>query len=57
MYVEYNDGQKELYDMQADPDQLENVVNRPDLATVREDLAARLSQLKGCAGTGCQVLQ
>jgi arylsulfatase A-like enzyme len=57
VYVEYNDGQKELYDMQADPDQLENLVNRSDLATVREDLAARLSQLKGCQGTGCQVLQ
>jgi hypothetical protein len=57
VYVEYNDGQKELYDMQADPDQLENVASRSDLASIREDLAARLSQLKGCQGTGCQVLQ
>jgi arylsulfatase A-like enzyme len=57
VYVEYKDGQKELYDMIADPDQLQNVVGKSAYAGVRSELAAKLAQLKRCAGTSCQVLQ
>ena len=47
----------ELYDMAADPFQLENLYEEsfenPGLGAVREDLEDRLDDLIGCAGNGC----
>lgn len=44
----------ELYDLEADPDQLENVADDPDYADVRADLASRLDRLRGCSGDDCR---
>jgi arylsulfatase A-like enzyme len=46
MYAEYNNGDRELYDMAADPWQLENVYGRPEYAAIQIELAARLALLK-----------
>lgn len=55
-YVEYEDGFRELYDMDADPAQLKNL-----LAPGREPspeaavLEARLAALEACAGGSCRT--
>jgi arylsulfatase A-like enzyme len=45
-YTEYVTGEAELYDLALDPFELENVVDTPDLESVRLDLAAQLHELK-----------
>lgn len=52
-YVEYQTGDKELYDLEADPYELDNVYENADSSLV-EDLETRLSALGSCAGKGCQ---
>jgi hypothetical protein len=44
-YVRYANGDQELYDLAADPDELENRANNPVYAAERTALAARLRQL------------
>jgi len=57
VYVERDTGEKELYDMSADPFQLgsqhANPANRDLMATLHDQLAV----LKGCSGTGCRVAE
>jgi arylsulfatase A-like enzyme len=55
-YVEYGTGERELYDLARDPDQLDNVVETADPALVAA-LAARLAELRTCAGAGCRRLE
>ncbi len=52
-YVEYGNGEEELYDLKADPYELENIHETADPALV-EDLKARLEVLKDCSGDGCR---
>jgi N-acetylglucosamine-6-sulfatase len=52
-YVEYNDGEKELYDLEADPYELDNVYESTDSSLV-EDLETRLDELESCSGEGCR---
>ena len=47
-YVEYGTGERELYDLQADPFQLANQAGTADPALL-EAFAARLAELKNCA--------
>ncbi len=47
-YVEYADGEQELYDLRADPYELESFHENVDASLV-EDLAARLEALRDCA--------
>ena len=54
VYVRYDDGFEELYDMTKDPAQLQNVANNPAYAQVKADYAARLSNLEKCFGEACQ---
>jgi N-acetylglucosamine-6-sulfatase len=54
LYVEYATGDRELYDLHADPLQLRSRHDAPSLAGVRADLAARLAELRGCAGESCR---
>lgn len=55
LYVEYADGSRELYDLEADPYQLTNVYGQhPDL---ERELAARLEELRSCAGDGCRTAE
>lgn len=55
-YVEYGTGEHELYDLQADPDQLDNIVGRAPPALV-EAMASRLAELKNCAAEACRMLE
>ena len=49
VYVEYADGEKEYYDLRADPYQLEN---RPQDAP--QTMESELAGLRDCAGDGCR---
>ena len=55
-YVEYNDGESELYDLSSDPYELQSipVVASPTLA---QDLKARLEALKSCSGESCKAAE
>ena len=53
LYVEYQTGDRELYDLQNDPFELRSLHAAPALATVRQDLARRLARLRACAGRSC----
>jgi N-acetylglucosamine-6-sulfatase len=57
MYVEYNNGDRELYDLQSDPYELQSLHNSPAYASVGTTLSNRLRKLKKCAGAGCRVFQ
>jgi N-acetylglucosamine-6-sulfatase len=43
----------ELYDLQADPFQLENAIDVPGNAPILAQLKARLAQIRSCAGASC----
>ena len=53
LYVEYEGGERELYDLALDPFELKNIyrVARPSLL---QQLSLRLSQLKSCVGEDCR---
>ncbi len=52
-YVEYDNGDIELYDLTADPYEMESLHESADPALV-EDLKAKLEALKSCSGEGCR---
>jgi hypothetical protein len=52
-YVEYDNGEVELYDLEADPYELDNVYESVD-PSLLEDLKAKLDALKNCSEEGCQ---
>jgi arylsulfatase A-like enzyme len=54
MYAEHRGGERELYDLAADPFQLRSRHDDPAFRRVREELAARLSSLRDCAGNACR---
>ena len=54
-YVEWDDGEKELYDMYTDRHQLRSVHLEPDKADLIARLSARLDTLKGCMGDSCRT--
>jgi N-acetylglucosamine-6-sulfatase len=47
-------GEYELYDLERDPYQLDNLDGVPQYAAVQRDLHRRLRLLRNCAGRGCQ---
>jgi N-acetylglucosamine-6-sulfatase len=53
-YVEHSNGERELYDLNADPYELTSVHADPGYAQVRQALAARLAALRTCAGNACR---
>jgi N-acetylglucosamine-6-sulfatase len=59
IYIEYTSGQNngfhELYDLNADPFELQNVYASPAYAGVRAALAARLAQIRNCSGDTCRI--
>ena len=55
MYAEHSTGEKELYDLQNDPFELQSRHNAPAYASVKAQLAARLHQLQNCAGPSCRT--
>jgi arylsulfatase A-like enzyme len=54
LWVEYHNGVRELYDLEADPLQLQSRHRASSLEAVRADLARRLAGLRKCAGAGCR---
>jgi arylsulfatase A-like enzyme len=52
-YVEYDTGERELYDLTSDPDELNNLANSTDLAPFSTVLAA----LAACATATCQAAE
>jgi N-acetylglucosamine-6-sulfatase len=53
MYAEHATGEKELYDLQTDPFELQSRHNASAYASVMSKLASRLEQLRNCAGASC----
>jgi N-acetylglucosamine-6-sulfatase len=54
VYVENTIGERELYDLAADPYQLTNQAANPAYAPVASALASRLATLRSCAGSSCR---
>jgi N-acetylglucosamine-6-sulfatase len=54
LYVEYLNGERELYDVRRDPRQLENLVRKPRYRPVKQRLARHLEALRDCSGSGCR---
>jgi hypothetical protein len=52
-YVEYENGEIELYDLEADPYEMESIHESADPALL-EDLKARLEALRDCSEEGCR---
>jgi N-acetylglucosamine-6-sulfatase len=55
-YNQWNDGGEELYNLETDPYELTNLLFGPGKSSytaIRNQLAARLAQLKTCAGASC----
>ena len=57
MYAEYKTGERELYDLQSDPYELQSLHDDPAYASVKAELASRLHELQDCAGASCRVYQ
>jgi len=56
IYVEWNNGEREFYDLRRDPDQLENAY--ASLApAVAEQLAVAVKQFSDCAAESCRQLE
>ncbi len=52
-YVEYGNGEEELYDLRNDPYELQSLHESADPALI-EDLKARLEALESCSGEDCR---
>jgi arylsulfatase A-like enzyme len=55
-FVQYDDGEQELYDEQVDPYELQNEVNNPFFAPIKSILSEELSHLRDCHQQGCARL-
>ena len=55
-YVEYGNGERELYDLIRDPYQTQNRVDQAEPAFVA-GLSQRLAELANCAGSGCREFE
>ncbi|HEX2097956.1 MAG TPA: sulfatase [Rubrobacteraceae bacterium] len=52
-YVEHGNGEKELYDLEADPYEMDNAYENAGYSLI-ENLKARLDALRNCAKEGCR---
>jgi N-acetylglucosamine-6-sulfatase len=52
-YIEWPDGEKELYDINKDPYELNNIVRDPNFFPIRAYLHAELVRLENCVGRTC----
>jgi N-acetylglucosamine-6-sulfatase len=55
IYAQHASGETELYDLQRDPFELQNLANDPAYADVASKLAQRLEDLKSCRGKACRT--
>ena len=56
LYVEHATGERELYDLQRDPHQLNSRVGWPAYRSVQQQLASVLKRMRDCAGPDCRVM-
>lgn len=56
LYVEYANGDRELYDTRTDPDEIDNLTGRVP-ATLERALATRLHQLEHCRASSCRRIE
>ncbi len=54
VYVEHNTGERELYDLKTDPDELASLHDNAAYAQIRSDLARRLLTLRACKAAACR---
>jgi arylsulfatase A-like enzyme len=55
LYAEHTTGERELYNLARDPDELASLHADPASAQTQADLARRLARLRLCAGPTCRV--
>jgi hypothetical protein len=55
-YVEYFNGERELYDLRADPQQMENVAAAAE-PLLLDQLSRRLAELANCAAANCREIE
>ncbi|HEX5593327.1 MAG TPA: sulfatase [Solirubrobacterales bacterium] len=53
-YIEWPNGEKELYDITKDPNELNNIVKVPNFFPIRAYLHAQLIRLETCVGRTCR---
>lgn len=53
-YVDYADGEEELYDLSVDPGELTNLAADPAEQPVKAELRRRLELLRDCSGLACR---
>ncbi|CAN5791253.1 hypothetical protein BH18ACT11_BH18ACT11_12190 [soil metagenome] len=56
-YVEWDNGEKELYNMYTDRYQLQSLHRRSDKADLIARLSRRLKTFKGCSGASCRTAE
>jgi hypothetical protein len=56
LYVEYETGERELYNLRKDPYQLNNIARRTDKSLLRT-YSRQLAELSSCAGRTCQAAE
>lgn len=54
VYLEHSSGEVELYDLQLDPDEVDNRAGDPSYRVIQTQLAQRLGRLKQCAAASCE---
>jgi N-acetylglucosamine-6-sulfatase len=54
-YVEYATGERELYDLQTDPYELDNLADDPAMDHIEQTLAQELAEVRDCSGSACDV--
>lgn len=53
-YVKYRNGEEELYDLGRDPGELRSAHRSRSYRATKQALAAKLAQLRNCAGAACR---
>jgi arylsulfatase A-like enzyme len=53
IYIEYKTGERELYDLATDPNEMHNMVRSPAMANLEASLSARLRMMRTCRGAAC----
>jgi N-acetylglucosamine-6-sulfatase len=53
-YIAWPNGEKELYDLEKDPNELNNIVRIPNYFPVRNYMHRELRDLEDCVGRGCR---